>query len=105
MIAGSRADRLDYIFKSLLEDFVIGFKGINDEDFKENNRNLNSLNLVRVGMETKPDMLNLLYILDKKDYFLQEYENAVKSGTNPRDSLKKMYRRTKETDALPATWG
>ena len=49
-------------------------------------------------------LLKLLYGLNQKDYFLQEYKKAVECGVNPRDSLKKAYNTTKEQGELPADW-
>jgi hypothetical protein len=41
-------------------------------------------------------LLRLLFDLEQKDYFLQEYEKALANGITPRRSLKKMYRSIKE---------
>lgn len=46
-------------------------------------------------------LLRLLFGLKQKDYFLKEYEQALKNGIVPRDALKKVYRLTKETGELP----
>lgn len=50
-------------------------------------------------------LLRLLFGLKQKDYFLREYEQASKNGITPRDTLKKMYRLTRETGELPAYFG
>lgn len=47
-------------------------------------------------------LLRLLVGIDQKDYFLQEYEKALKNGITPRDTLKKIYSLTKEKGELPA---
>lgn len=49
-------------------------------------------------------LLDLLFRLGQKDYFLQEYEKAVESGVTPRDVLRKVYHFTKEKGELPATF-
>ncbi len=46
-------------------------------------------------------LLRLLFDLNQKDYFLQEYEKALKNGITPRQSLTKMYRSIKESGELP----
>jgi hypothetical protein len=46
-------------------------------------------------------LLRLLFSLNQKDYFLQEYEKALTNGITPRQSLKKMYRSIKESGKLP----
>ncbi len=47
-------------------------------------------------------LLKLLLELHQKDCFLDEYEKALTDGINPRDSLKKAYRFTKNNGELPA---
>jgi hypothetical protein len=46
-------------------------------------------------------LLRLLFDLNQKDHFLQEYEKALANGIKPRDTLKKMYRIAKEKGELP----
>ncbi len=46
-------------------------------------------------------LLNLLYIIKQKKYFLREYEIALKDGILPRENLKKMYNYIKEKDEFP----
>lgn len=48
-------------------------------------------------------LLRMLWRLNQKDYFLQEYEKAIENGIAPREILKKAYRFTKENDELPRT--
>jgi hypothetical protein len=47
-------------------------------------------------------LLRLLFKLNQKDHFLQEYERAIADGINPRETLKKAYRFTKEKGELPS---
>jgi hypothetical protein len=46
-------------------------------------------------------LLRLLFNLRQKDYFLQEYEKALKNGIAPWESLEKTYRYIKENGKLP----
>ncbi|MBI2918653.1 MAG: hypothetical protein HYY01_11780 [Chloroflexi bacterium] len=48
-------------------------------------------------------MLRLLYGLNQKELFLQEYEKALANGVRPRASLRETYRFTKEKGELPAS--
>ncbi len=50
-------------------------------------------------------LLWLLFSLNQKDYFLREYEKAVKNAITPREALRKMYNSTKEKGELPAYFG
>ena len=47
-------------------------------------------------------LLRMLSGLNQKDHFLQEYEKALENGITPRETLKKIYRSTKEKGELPA---
>jgi len=47
-------------------------------------------------------LLRMLFELNQKDHFLQEYEGALADGINPRETLKKAYRFTREKGELPA---
>lgn len=46
-------------------------------------------------------LLELLFIYDLKDYFIKEYEAAVKKKIKPRDRLQKVYHYTVEKGELP----
>jgi hypothetical protein len=46
-------------------------------------------------------LLRLLFDLNQKDCFLQEYETAIKYGITPRENLMKVYRFIKENDKFP----
>ena len=46
-------------------------------------------------------LLKLLFSLNQKDYWIREYEVALKEGVQPRENLRKMYRFIQENGKLP----
>jgi hypothetical protein len=50
-------------------------------------------------------LLRLLFSIGEKEYFLQEYKNAIDSGIKPRQELRKMYIFTKKSGQLPQHFG
>lgn len=46
-------------------------------------------------------LLELLFSIDQKEWFLREYENAKKTGIEPRDSLKRTYQFVKTNNKFP----
>lgn len=46
-------------------------------------------------------LLSMLFEYELKEYWLREYDEAIKKGVKPREVLQKIYRYTQENDELP----